>query len=107
MKLRMSDEELAKHFRQLYGEGCDGKEAQAARRWANIMALIAAIVFMAAITIGVVLAIKSPAHAGVVPSWSPAQTQTGDWLAIYYLLTLIGIGLVIGITKYLKEVRRG
>jgi len=38
------------------------------------------------------------AHAGVVPSWSPARTQAGDWLAIYYICGLLllfgGIGII-------------
>jgi len=103
MSKRISDEELVKHFRGLFGEGRE--ESRAAERDMAIMAVacvVALILIAIAIICVIVLLPAKPAHAGVVPSWSPAQTQAGDWLAIYYICGLLIIFSGVGIYRFLR-----
>jgi len=41
------------------------------------------------------------------PAWLPALTQPADWYACLYILVLVILGGVIGISKFLREGRRG
>lgn len=104
---RMSDEEVVEHFRGLYGKDREEEELRTATRRMRIAAVACAVI-MILITIfvifGIVFLTEIPAHAGVVPSWSPEQTKAGDWLAIYYICALLFLGGGIGIFRFLRRI---
>jgi hypothetical protein len=43
----------------------------------------------------------------MLPDWIPGRITGGDLAAISYLLLLVGIGLIVGIVKFIKEGSRG
>jgi len=106
MNDRISDEELAEYFRMLYGKDREKEESQTAER-RMVIAAVACVVFMILIALAVICVIvllsAKPAHAEMVPSWSPALTQAGDWLAIYYICGLLFVFSGIGLVRFLRR----